>query len=77
MHRRSLAALSVAAVLATLAACGGGGDNGGAARSSAAKAASATAIKPGTAGGKLTMLSSGDIDYLDTGQTYYTFGYMV
>src|SRR4029077_9878638 len=38
---------------------------------------SATAIKPGKQGGKLTMLTSGDIDYLDPGQDYYTFGYQV
>ena len=37
----------------------------------------ATAIKPGTPGGKLTVLASADVDYLDPGQTYYTFGYMV
>ena len=37
----------------------------------------ATAIKPGKRGGKLTVLASADVDYLDPGQTYYTFGYMV
>jgi peptide/nickel transport system substrate-binding protein len=31
----------------------------------------------GKAGGALTVLASADVDYLDPGQTYYTFGYMV
>jgi peptide/nickel transport system substrate-binding protein len=78
--RRMLAAAATAAALLALAACGGngGGDKKsttGAASPSAEK--SATAIKPGKPGGKLTMLSSGDIDFLDPGQDYYTFGYMV
>src|SRR3954447_21889172 len=30
-----------------------------------------------TLGGSLTMLASSDVDYLDPGQTYYTFGEMV
>jgi peptide/nickel transport system substrate-binding protein len=36
-------------------------------------AASATPVR----GGELTVLAAGDVDYLDPGQTYYTFGYMV
>ena len=28
-------------------------------------------------GGVLTVLAAGDVDYLDPGETYYTFGYMV
>jgi peptide/nickel transport system substrate-binding protein len=28
-------------------------------------------------GGELTVLAAGDVDYLDPGQTYYAFGYMV
>jgi peptide/nickel transport system substrate-binding protein len=28
-------------------------------------------------GGDVTFLSAGDVDFLDPGQTYYTFGYMV
>ena len=50
-----------------VAACGGDDDSG-------------TSADPGTAGkqgGKLAYLAAGDIDYLDPGQTYYTFGFMV
>ena len=61
------------------AACGGSSssDKGTKAGSSQASSKGATAIKPGKAGGKLTVLASADVDYLDPGQTYYTFGYMV
>ena len=41
---------------------------------------SGTSADPGTTGkqgGKLTYLAAGDIDYLDPGQSYYTFGFMV
>ena len=78
MQARRIAALTgaVAATVA-VAACGGKDHKGGGGASSSAKTSSATAIKPGKPGGKLTVLSSGDIDYLDPGQTYYTFGYMV
>jgi peptide/nickel transport system substrate-binding protein len=31
----------------------------------------------GKPGGDVTFLAAGDVDYLDPGQTYYTFGYMV
>jgi peptide/nickel transport system substrate-binding protein len=31
----------------------------------------------GKQGGNVTFLAAGDVDYLDPGQTYYTFGYMV
>jgi peptide/nickel transport system substrate-binding protein len=62
------------------AGCGGGGSGGGGgggAGGGAPGAANATAIKPGKRGGVVTFLSSGDVDYVDPGQTYYTFGYMV
>src|SRR5829696_8285091 len=29
----------------------------------------------GKKGGKITMLSSGDVDYMDPGQTYYTYAF--
>jgi peptide/nickel transport system substrate-binding protein len=78
MHWRSIAALT-STVIATVAvaACGGNDRKGGRGASSSAATSSATAIKPGKRGGKLTVLSAGDIDSLDPGQTYYTFGYMV
>jgi peptide/nickel transport system substrate-binding protein len=78
MQWRSIAALTgaVAATVA-VAACGGKDHKGGGGASSSAKTSSATAIKPGTPGGKLTVLWADDVDFLDPGQTYYTFGYMV
>src|SRR4051794_32879111 len=80
MFTRSLAAsIVIAGAVTALAACGGdsSGDKGTKAGSSQASSKGATAIKPGKAGGKLTVLASADVDYLDPGQTYYTFGYMV
>jgi peptide/nickel transport system substrate-binding protein len=68
--------LAGAMSLALFAAACGSDDSGGGA-SSKAKQASGGEIKPGTKGGTLTYLAASDIDYLDTGQTYYTFGYMV
>jgi peptide/nickel transport system substrate-binding protein len=78
MQARRIAAL-IGAMAATVAvaACGGKDHKGGGGASSSAKTSSATAIKPRKPGGKLTVLSAGDIDSLDPGQTYYTFGYMV
>jgi peptide/nickel transport system substrate-binding protein len=78
MQARSIAAVTgaVAAAVA-VAACGGNDHKGGGGASSSAKASSATAIKPGKPGGKLTVLWADDVDFLDPGQTYYTFGYMV
>jgi peptide/nickel transport system substrate-binding protein len=78
MRLRRIAAVT-GAVAAMVAAAGCGGDhnqgNGGA--SSAGETSPATAIKPGKPGAKLTVLAAGDIDYLDPGEDYYTFGYMV
>jgi peptide/nickel transport system substrate-binding protein len=80
MFSRSFGAtIAIAGAVTALAACGGDSDSGGGTKagSSQASAKGATAIKPGKAGGKLTVLASADVDYLDPGQTYYTFGYMV
>jgi peptide/nickel transport system substrate-binding protein len=80
MVSRSIgASIAIGAVVTALAACGGdsGGDNGSTQGSSPSGSKGATAIKPGKAGGTLTVLASADVDYLDPGQTYYTFGYMV
>jgi peptide/nickel transport system substrate-binding protein len=76
MHVRAFgtAALATFGVVA-IAACGSSDKGGG--TSGAATSASPTAIKAGAAGGKLTVLASGDVDYVDPGLDYYTFGYMV
>jgi peptide/nickel transport system substrate-binding protein len=70
-------ALAVAAALTLFAAACGSSDNGGGGASSKAQKAAGGEIKPGKKGGTLTYLAASDVDYLDTGQTYYTFGYMV
>ena len=75
MRSRSFAAgIVLAAAMAVPAGCGGDSDK----RSPTTRDTSGAAtIKPGTPGGKLTVLASGDVDYLDPGLAYYTFGYMV
>jgi peptide/nickel transport system substrate-binding protein len=65
----------VAALAMFVAACGGDDDEGGGGGSKTATVQ--TKVQEGKKGGNLTYLAAGDIDYLDTGQTYYTFGYMV
>jgi len=71
-------ALAIAAALTLFAAACGSSDNGGGSSgSSKAEKAAGGDIKAGKKGGTLTYLAASDVDYLDTGQTYYTFGYMV
>ena len=67
--------VTVVAAVAVLAGCGGSSGGGGGGGTRGAK--DPTAIKPGHRGGVVTFLSGGDVDYVDPGQTYYTFGYMV
>jgi peptide/nickel transport system substrate-binding protein len=75
--RWTLFASVIAALALFVAACGGDdNDNGGGASTSAQKSGG-TEIKEGKAGGTLTYITAGDVDYLDPGQTYYTFGYAV
>jgi peptide/nickel transport system substrate-binding protein len=76
MHIRRFAA-SIAATVGVVAitACGSSDNDKG--TTSSPTNTSPTAIKPGAAGGKLTVLASGDVDYVDPGLDYYTFGYMV
>ena len=70
MGARSSAALLAALALAA-AGCGGSSSEGGPGGSS-----NGGPFK-GKKGGKVTFLAAADVDYLDPGQTYYTFGYMV
>jgi peptide/nickel transport system substrate-binding protein len=53
---------------------GSGGSSGG---DGGSTAPSGNNIGDGKAGGDVTYLAAGDVDYMDPGQTYYTFGYMV
>jgi peptide/nickel transport system substrate-binding protein len=61
------------------AACGSdNGSSGGASSGSASnEQGEGNAITAGKKGGDLTYLAASDIDYLDPGQEYYTFGLMV
>jgi peptide/nickel transport system substrate-binding protein len=68
-----LLASVVAALALFVAACGSSSSSGGGGTVNT----SGGQIKPGKQGGTLTYLAAGDVDYLDPGQTYYTFGYMV
>jgi peptide/nickel transport system substrate-binding protein len=65
--------LGLLAVFALVAAGGGGCDDGGGGGGGALGGAPAE----GKQGGDLTFLAAADVDYMDPGQTYYTFGYMV
>jgi len=69
--------VSVVTALAMFVAACGGSDNGGGGGGGSKTATVQTKIAQGKKGGTLTYLAAGDVDYLDTGQTYYTFGYMV
>src|SRR5215217_179554 len=61
----------VAALALAAAGCGGSSSEGGPSGSG-----NAAPVK-GKKGGKVTFLAAADVDYLDPGQTYYTFGYTV
>jgi len=72
MRRLLIAALAATSLL-VVAGCGdddkdSGGGSGGTA---------AEAPKGGKQGGRVTMLLSSDVDYLDPGHTYYTIGYTI
>jgi peptide/nickel transport system substrate-binding protein len=71
--RLSFLLLSLLAVFALVAAgCGGDDDEGGGGGD-----AQTGAPTEGKQGGDLTFLAAADVDYLDPGQSYYTFGYQV
>ncbi len=68
--RLALVGGTALAMSLAVAACGGSNDKGS---SSTSGGSGAT----GKQGGKITYLAASDIDYLDPGQSYYTFGFMV
>ena len=73
VNMRSLrSALLAGAAFILMAGCGGGD---GAQRD--ASNPSDVDIDAGEPGGAATFLAAGDVDYLDPGLTYYTFGFMV
>jgi peptide/nickel transport system substrate-binding protein len=70
---KRLLAVPLLAGLVALAGCGGSDNSTSTSGGTPAGGAPANAKK----GGTLTVLSSGDVDYIDPGQDYYQFGYMV
>jgi len=74
--RWTLFASAITALALFVAACGGS-DSGSGSSGGSKTATVQSKIAAGKPGGVLTYLASGDVDYLDSGQTYYTFGYMV
>ena len=60
------------ALAVTVTACGGGS-----AGTAGQNMVAATQDLSGKQGGTLTMLASGDVDYIDAGAAYYQFSYMV
>jgi peptide/nickel transport system substrate-binding protein len=82
VHTRRLLPAAVAVGLALgVAACGSGSGSSTSTGSSAGKTAgtpfSGATPGEGKKGGHLTALAAGDVDYVDPGQTYYAFGYMI
>jgi len=66
---------SVVVALAMFAAACGSSNNSN--TSSSSGPTSSVGNVNGKPGGTLTYLTAGDVDYIDPGQTYYTFGYTV
>ncbi len=74
MKRLRFAFVAVLVVLASLAVAACGSDD----KDSSSSGDSTTKSVPtGQKGGTVTALAAGDVDYMDPGQTYYTFGYQV
>jgi peptide/nickel transport system substrate-binding protein len=82
MSRRTLRFLvaGMLVVLAFVVAACGGDDNSSSstsASSAGTESNAKTADAPAKKGGKITMLAASDVDFVDPGHTYYTFGEMV
>src|SRR5215213_11940408 len=77
MRRVRLSALLIGliAIFALVAAGCGGSDSEDSGSGSGDTSGGAPA--EGKQGGDLTFLAAADVDYLDPGQSYYTFGYQV
>jgi peptide/nickel transport system substrate-binding protein len=79
-HFRFLVAGMLVVLAFVVAACGGSDNNSSSTNSSGSKAATnngRTADAAAKKGGTITMLAASDVDYVDPGHTYYTFGEMV
>lgn len=81
MRRLHPLALLLAIMSLVVAGCGGDDGGGGSSGSSTSSDSNAVPgggeIGEGKQGGDVTFLAAGDVDYMDPGQSYYTFGYMV
>ena len=77
--RWTLLASVIAALAMFVAACGSSSSSSSSTGSSSSSGQQdkAGGVTQGKKGGKLTYLAASDIDYLDPGQDYYTFGFMV
>jgi peptide/nickel transport system substrate-binding protein len=78
MRRVSLGSLVPALTVAlalVVAGCGGSSSSDSGSKGGAAPGGAK--VGEGKQGGAVTFLAAGDVDFLDPGQTYYTFGYMV
>jgi peptide/nickel transport system substrate-binding protein len=78
-HLRFLVAGMLAVLAFVVAACGGDDNSSSSTSSSSAgtKSTANAAEGPAKKGGKITMLAASDVDFVDPGHTYYTFGEMV
>ncbi len=78
--RRSMWALLLSALLALslgVAACGGDDDSGGTSSGGNEQSSNQGAPVEGKQGGKLTVLWTDDVDFIDCGETYYQMGFAV
>jgi peptide/nickel transport system substrate-binding protein len=69
--------LLVIALGVVVAGCGGGDDSDSSSSSGGNSVPGGGKVGEGKQGGDVTFLAAGDVDYVDPGQSYYTFGYMV
>jgi peptide/nickel transport system substrate-binding protein len=67
----------LAALMLAVAGCGGDDNEGSSGSGSTDTTSTSEGAPTGKKGGDITFLAAGDVDYLDPGQSYYTFGYMV
>src|SRR3954452_19523154 len=79
MRRVSLAWLAPALLAMALvgAGCGSSSDDSSSSAGKGSQTTGGAKVGEGKQGGDVTFLAAGDVDYLDPGQTYYTFGYQV
>ena len=71
--RLRFAFVAVLVVLASLAVAACGSDS----KDSGSSGSTTNTVPTGQKGGTVTALAAGDVDYMDPGQMYYTFGYQV